>query len=307
MLVSNINPYLLNAPNILIWSRSKPVCNVPKMTKGNQPTDGGNLILSKKEMEFMIKEDPSIADCIKRYVGSKDYINNTEPRYCLWLKDVSPVVYKHNTEILRRLDAVRQMRLSSSAEPTRKSAETPFKFFSTPQTKETYLIIPRVSSERRKYIPIGFMTPDIIAADSCSIIPNANLYHFGVLTSNVHNAWMRIVAGRLESRYRYSGSVVYNNFPWCELTPEQKTRIEKTAQAILDARALYPDCSLADMYGEHMYLYPELLKAHQENDKAVMAAYGFTKKAEDGRTVWLSESETVAELFKMYEKLVKEK
>lgn len=294
--VNNLNPYLLDAPNVFIYSRSKPICDVPKMTKGNQPTDGGNLILTEEEKEKLINFDNKIDCCIRRYIGAKDFLNNNEVRYCLWLKDISPIVYRNNEEIMRRLEAVREFRKKSTAIPTRKTADTPYKFFSTPQTNQSYLIIPRVSSEKRKYIPVGFMTPDIIASDSCSIVPNATLYHFGVLMSNVHNAWMRTVAGRLEMRYRYSGGIVYNTFPWCSPTDEQKAKIEQTAQAILDARAKYPDCSLADLYDE-LTMPVELRKAHQANDKAVMQAYGFDYKT-------MTESECVAELMKMYQKLV---
>ena len=295
MLVDNINPYLFNAPNTLIWSRSKPICDVPKMTKGNQPTDDGNFILSESEKEDLMSKDSSVECCVRRYVGAKDFLNNNEIRYCLWLKDISPSVYAKNKEILSRLEKIRNFRLQSTAAPTRKSADTAYKFFSTPQTNETYLIIPRVSSERRKYIPIGFMTPDVIAADSCSIAPGADLYHFGVLISNVHNSWMRTTAGRLEMRYRYSGGIVYNTFPWPNPTDDQKAKIEQTAQAILDARALYPECSLAELYNE-LTMPVQLRKAHQANDKAVMQAYGFWGKLN-------TESECVAELMRMYKEL----
>ena len=291
---SNINPYLIDAPDVFIESRSTPICNVPKLTKGNQPSDGGNLILSEEERAAFIKNDPSIECCIRRYVGAKDYLNNNEIRYCLWLRNIPLSVYVKNKDIYQRLEAVREMRAASTAAPTRQAANKPALFFSMPQTESTYMVIPRVSSERRRYIPIGFMPPEIIAADSLSIIPDATLYHFGVLTSNVHMAWMRVVCGRLKSDYRYSGSVVYNNFPWCQPTEEQKARIEQTAQAILDARAKYPDCSLADLYDE-VTMPPELRRAHQENDRAVMAAYGFSTK--------MTESECVAELFKMYQAL----
>lgn len=291
---SNINPYLIDAPDVFIESRSTPICNVPKLTKGNQPSDGGNLILSEEERAAFIKNDPSIECCIRRYVGAKDYLNNNEIRYCLWLRNIPLSVYVKNKDIYQRLEAVREMRAASTAAPTRQAANKPALFFSMPQTESTYMVIPRVSSERRRYIPIGFMPPEIIAADSLSIIPDATLYHFGVLTSNVHMAWMRVVCGRLKSDYRYSGSVVYNNFPWCQPTEEQKARIEATAQAILDARAKYPDCSLADLYDE-VTMPPELRHAHQENDRAVMAAYGFSTK--------MTESECVAELFKMYQNL----
>ena len=293
---SNINPYLIDAPDVFIESRSTPICNVPKLTKGNQPSDGGNLILSEEERAAFIKNDPSIECCIRRYVGAKDYLNNNEIRYCLWLRNIPLSVYVKNKDIYQRLEAVREMRAASTAAPTRQAANKPALFFSMPQTESTYMVIPRVSSERRRYIPIGFMPPEIIAADSLSIIPDATLYHFGVLTSNVHMAWMRVVCGRLKSDYRYSGSVVYNNFPWCQPTEEQKARIEATAQAILDARAKYPDCSLADLYDE-VTMPPELRRAHQENDRAVMAAYGFSTK--------MTESECVAELFKMYQSLTK--
>ncbi len=293
-IVKNINPYLIDAPDIFIQSRSKPVCDIPKMTMGNKPTDGGNFILSEQEREILIKNDKNIECCIRRYIGARDFLNNNEVRYCLWLKNISPSVYRHNKEIQRRLSAVKEMRENSTAVPTRKMAERPYLFFSTPQTERPYLCIPEVSSERRRYIPIGFMDNSIIASNTLLIIPDANIYHFGVLTSNVHMAWMRTVAGRLKSDYRYSGSMVYNNFPWCNPTPEQAKQIERTAQGILDARNLYPDCSLADLYDE-LTMPPELRKAHQKNDYSVMDAYGFDKK--------ITESECVAELMKMYQKL----
>lgn len=294
--VNNINPYLVDAPNILVSSRPQPLCDVPKMTKGNQPSDGGNLILTDDDRIKMISKDPNISICIRRYVGAKDFINNNEVRFCLWLKGISPAVYSKNKDVVKRLDAVRIMRLASSAAPTRALAEKPYLFFSTPQTENNYLCIPEVSSERRKYIPIGFMDKNIIASNKLLIVPDANLFHFGVLTSNVHMAWTRVVTGRLEMRYQYSGATVYNNFPWCSPTDEQKAKIEQTAQAILDARALYPDCSLADLYDE-LTMPVELRKAHQANDKAVMQAYGFSLK--------MTESECVAELMKMYQELTK--
>ena len=298
-IAQNINSYLMDAPDVFITSRSKPICDVPKMTKGNQPTDDGNFILSEEQRADILQHDESVSSCIRRYVGAKDFLNNNTVRYCLWLKDVQPSVYRKNSEITRRLKAIKEFRENSSAAPTRKLAEKPYLFFSTPQTNENYLIIPRHSSENRKYIPIGFMTPDVIASDACAIICGASLFHFGVLTSNVHNAWMRVVAGRIKSDYRYSGSIVYNNYPWCNPTAEQKAKIEKTAQMILDARALYPDSSLADLYDE-LTMPPELRKAHQANDRAVMEAYGFWGKLN-------TESECVAELMKMYQKLTEGK
>lgn len=293
--VNNINAYLIDAPDVFIESRSNPISDVPKLTKGNQPSDGGNLILSEEERAKFIKSDPSITICIRRYVGAKDYLNNNEIRYCLWLRDVPFDIYSENKDIHERLKRVKEMRSASTAAATRIAANKPHLFFSMPQTNESYLVIPRVSSERRRYIPVGFMSPDIIAADSLSIIPGASLYHFGILTSNVHMAWMRIVCGRLKSDYRYSGSVVYNNFPWPKPTEEQIVKIAHTAQAILDARALYPQSSLAKLYDE-VLMPVELRKAHQENDRAVMQAYGFDIKT-------MTESQCVAELFKLYQEL----
>ena len=294
--VKEINPYLVNAPDVLIESRGKPLCDVPPMTTGNKPSDGGNLILSEEEAEQLINRDSSISMCIRRYVGSRDFINNGERRYCLWLKGISPSVYSRNKEIMARLERVRQMRLNSSAAPTRAFAEKPFLFFSSPQTDDTCLCIPEVSSERRRYIPIGFLDKSFIASNKLLIVPNASLYHFGVLTSNVHMAWMRTVTGRLKSDYSYSGAVVYNNFPWPAPTDDQKVRIEQTAQGILDTRALYPDSSLADLY-DPLTMPPELRKAHAANDRAVMQAYGFDIKS-------MTEADCVAALMKMYQALV---
>ena len=289
---SNINPYLIDAPTVFVSSRGSALCDVPRMTKGNQPSDGGNLILSEAERNNLLAKDPTVGVCVRRYVGSRDYINNDEVRYCLWLKDVSPMVYYKNTEIMQRLDAVREMRRASTAAPTRALADKPYIFFSTPQTESNYLCIPEVSSERRRYIPIGFMDKSIIASNKLLIVPDATLYHFGVLTSNVHMAWTRTVCGRLKSDYQYSGATVYNNFPWPTPTEAQKARIEQTAQAILTARAKYPDCSLAVLYDERT-MPAELRTAHQQNDKAVMQAYGFWGKLN-------TETECVAELMKMY-------
>ena len=295
----NINPYLVDAPDILIMSRSKPVSDIPKMIYGNKPSDGGNLILTKEEAEKLIADDKEITCCIRRYVGARDFINNNEERYCLWLKDVSPNIFRNNKEVMRRIDAVRKMREESTAVPTREKASVPHLFFFIAHPEDTYLLVPLHSSENRKYIPIGFMEPEIIASNACSIVPNATLYHFGVMTSNVHMAWTKTVCGRIKSDYRYSGGVVYNNFPWCKPTEAQRVKIEKTAQGILDARAKYPNTNLSDLYGA-LYLYPELMNAHRANDRAVMEAYGFWGKLN-------SESECVAELMKMYQKLVEEK
>lgn len=289
----NINGYLIDAPDIFIESRGKPLCNVPDIGIGNKPIDGGNYLFTENEMNDFIKKEPESAKYFRKWYGSDEFINN-RPRFCLWLGGCSPYELRKMSECMKRVQAVRNFRLASKSAPTQKLADTPTRFHVENMPESSYIIIPRVSSERRKYIPMGYLNPDCLTSDSAHIIPNASLYHFGVLTSSVHMAWMRAVCGRLEMRYRYSKDIVYNNFPWCNPTDAQKTKIEATAQAILDARALYPDCSLADLYDETV-MPSELRKAHQENDRAVMSAYGFNAK--------LSESEIVAELFKMYEKL----
>ena len=291
---SNINPYLIDAPDVIIGTRSKPICDVPTISYGNKPSDGGNLILSEEERKRLLSDDPEMEPYMRRYVGARDFINSDEVRYCLWLKGVSPAAYRKNTEVMRRLQAVKEMRLKSTAAPTRALAERPYLFFSTPQTENPYLCIPEVSSGRRKYIPVGFMPNSIIAANTVVIVPDATIYHFGVIDSIVHMAWMRVVCGRLKSDYRYAGSVVYNNFPWPQVTEAQRTKIEQSAQGILDARALYPDSSFADLYDDLTMPY-ELQKAHRYNDAAVLEAYGFPKDA--------TESDIVARLFKMYQEL----
>ena len=296
-IVNNINPYLIDAPNVIIASRSKPLCNIPPMYLGNKPSDGGNLIINEEEKKVILDREPILKEWIHPYVGAEEYINNKQ-RYCFWLVNAPLQLIRNSQELHKRVLAVKQMREKSSAEPTRKKAETPHLFFFISQPQTDYLIVPSTTSEGRRYIPVGFVSPDTIASNAATIIPEANLFHFGVITSNVHMAWMRTVAGRLKSDYRYSGNVVYNNFPWPTPTDEQKAKIEQTAQAILDARANYPDCSLADLYDD-LTMPPELRKAHQENDKAVMQAYGF-----DWRH--MTESECVAELMKLYQKLTAE-
>ena len=290
---ANINPYLIDAQNVWIESRNKPLCDVPEMIYGSKPTDGGFLFLKEDEYNEIITRKPEIAKYIKRIYGSEEFINN-KMRYCLWLVGVSPAEIRKSPFLLNRINKVREYRLASPKAATRESANTAWLFQEVRYSQSDYIVIPRVSSERRRYVPIGFLSPDIMVNDAMQFIPSATFYHFGVLTSNVHMAWMRVVCGRLKSDYRYSKDIVYNNFPWCHPTDEQKTKIEQTAQAILDARAKYPDCSLADLYDE-VTMPPELRKAHQENDRAVMAAYGFSPK--------MTESECVAELFKMYQEL----
>lgn len=295
-IVQNINGYLLDADNVFVESRSKPICDVPEIGIGNKPIDGGNYLFTKEEMEQFINDEPQSQQYFKPWYGSQEFINRC-PRYCLWLGDCSPNELRKMPACMRRVEAVREMRLSSKSAGTVKLADKPTRFHVENMPTGTYVVIPEVSSERRKYIPMGFMTPDILCSNLVKIVPDATLYHFGILTSNVHMSWVRAVCGRLEMRYRYSKDIVYNNFPWPTPTDAQKAKIEQTAQAILDARALYPDCSLADLYDE-VTMPPELRRAHQANDKAVMQAYGFWGKLN-------TETACVAELMKMYQELVK--
>lgn len=292
--VNNINNYILDAPDIILKNRSKAPKNMMEMIKGSQPTDGGGLIFSEEEYEIFIKKYPHKQYLFKKYMGASDYINN-KTRYCLWLDGVNPNEYRNIKEIRERLEKVSEMRKESPTKSVRECADSPYLFTQIRQPDTDYILVPRVSSERRKYIPIGFVSKEVIASDSTQIIPDNNMFLFGILTSNVHMSWMRVVAGRLKSDYRYS-PFVYNNFPWPSPTKEQKERIEKTAQMILDARNLYPDSSLADLYDD-LTMPPELRKAHQENDKAVMEAYGFNWRA-------MSESECVAELMKLYKNMI---
>ncbi|MBR6251294.1 MAG: class I SAM-dependent DNA methyltransferase [Bacteroidales bacterium] len=290
----NINPYLIDAKNVFIDNRTEPICDVPEMTFGSMPNDGGNFILLENEKNEILSKEPNLEKFIRVFLGSQEFINK-KIRFCLWLKHATPNEIKNSPELYRRVTNVRKLRSESTAAPTREKADIPHLFFFDSQPENgDYLLVPGVSSEKREYIPMGFLHCNVVASNLVYIVPNANLYHFGVLTSSVHMAWMRAVCGRLEMRYRYSNAVVYNNFPWCNPTDEQKARIEKTAQAILDARSLFPESSLADLYDE-VAMPPELRRAHRENDKAVMAAYGFEAS--------LSEQEIVARLFEMYEKL----
>ena len=292
----NINGYLIDAPNVFIQNRSAALNkSMPKMSKGSQPTDGGNLILSSDDRTAFLAKYPSSDMFIKRYISADDYINNKK-RYCLWLKGVSPKDYRSMPEIISRLEAVREMRLKSPTKSVQRDASTPTLFTQIRQPDTDYLVVPEVSSERRKYVPIGFMSPDVIVSNMLYVISNASLYMFGIMISNVHMAWMRVVCGRLKSDYRYTPAV-YNNFPWPAPTDAQKAKIEQTAQAILDARALYPDCSLADLYDE-VTMPPELRKAHQQNDRAVMEAYGMPIKG-------TTEATCVAELMRRYQELTK--
>ena len=298
VVVKNINPYLIDADNnIFIAKRKFPLCNVPEMTYGCMPADGGNLLLSENERNELLAKEPNLSPIVKRYIGAKDFINGKPIRYCLWLSGISPSIYRSSSFVLNRIEAVKEFRKKSSSAGMRKEAATPSLFHTIKELNGRVLCLPEVSSERRRYIPVAFINAEDIPSNTVIIVSNATLYLFAVLISNVHMAWMRTVAGRLEMRYRYSGAVVYNNFPWPDPTPEQKAKIEATAQGILDARAKYPDASLADLYDE-LTMPIELRKAHQANDRAVMEAYGFSVK--------MTEQECVAELMKMYQKLIEE-
>lgn len=295
--VEHINGYLVDAPNVFIQSRGKPLTvGLPIMSKGSQPTDGGHLILSESERAEIVAAYPNASSFIKPFVGSRDLLNN-DRRYCLWLKGVSPSSYRSIPPIVERLRLVARSRADSPTASVRRDAETPMLFTQIRQPDTNYLAVPEVSSENRRYIPIAFLTPNIIGSNKLYMVPDATMYMFGILISNVHMAWMRAVAGRLEMRYSYSPAV-YNNFPWPTPTDEQKAKIEQTAQAILDARDLYPDASLADLY-DPATMPPELVKAHQQNDKAVMRAYGFDIKT-------TTESSCVAELMRRYQGLMEE-
>ena len=293
--VDNINAYLISAPNVFIETRTKPLCNVYKMTSGNRPADGGHLIIEENEYQDFLDNEPKAIPYIKRLSGATEFINNKK-RWCLWLVGVSPAELRKMPKVMERIELCKADRLTG-ADDRKKLAETPALFRET-KNPDTAIVVPRHSSENRRYIPFGFIGKDMILTDAAMCIPEAGVYEFGVLESNIHMAWVRAVCGRIKSDYRYSKDIVYNNFPWPTPTEQQKQKIEQTAQAVLDARSLYPDCSLADLYDE-LTMPPELRKAHHQNDIAVMQAYGFTK----GSEAYKSEAACVAELMKRYERL----
>lgn len=297
-IVQNINGYLLDADNVFVESRNKPLCNVPEIGIGNKPIDGGNYLFSKEEMIEFIKAEPEAGKRFKPWYGSQEFINRC-PRYCLWLGDCPPNELRKMPECMKRVEAVRQLRLASKSPGTVKLADVPTRFHVENMPEGTYVVVPEVSSQRRRYVPMGYMNDSVLCSNKVRLMPNATLYHFGVLNSNVHMGWMRAVCGRLKSDYDYSIKIVYNNFPWPTPTDKQKSKIEQTAQGILDARALYSDSSLADLYDETT-MPPELRKAHQNNDRAVMEAYGFSVRD-------MTESRCVAELMGMYQELTGEK
>lgn len=289
--VDNINAYLVAANNEFINNRKLPLCDVPLMTTGNRPADGGFLIIEQEDYDDFIAKEPDAVPFIKKFVGSTEFINNKK-RYCLWLVDASPAQMRKMPLVMKRIEGCKQDRLNSPDKGRQQLADMPH-LFREQLNPEHYLIIPRVSSERRAYVPIGYMDKQAIASDAVHIIPSASLYHFGVLTSWVHMAWMRAVCGRLKSDYRYSKDVVYNNFPWPDADASAVAAISETAQAILDARAAYPDSSLADLYDDTL-MPPALRRAHRNNDRAVLRAYGFPTNDT------FTESDCVARLFQLY-------
>ena len=300
IIAENINAYLMDAPNVFVDKRSKPLCDVPLVIKGLQPTDNGYLIIEDEEKESFIKKEPLSNKFIRPFITAKEYINGKK-RWCLWLKEATPAQIKSMPSVKSRIEKCKTWReQQTKTGDAYKLKDTPALMRLSNKFHESdFIVLPRVTGERRRYVPFGFIEAGAIPGDSIMLAIDASLFHFGILCSNVHMAWMRSVCGRLKGDYRYSSDIVYNTFPWPETTDEQKADIEKTAQAILDARALYPDSSLADLY-DPLTMPPELQKAHTENDKAVMKAYGFNIKT-------MSEADCVAELMRMYQELTDKK
>ena len=290
---NNINGYLLDAENIFIEKRMKPLCNVPEIALGGQAIDGGFLILTEEEKEEFLEKEPQASPFFRHYMMGKDFIDR-KPRYCIWLVGADPGLLKKCPMILERVNKVREFRLSSTRANTKKAAENPTLFASILEHKNQYIAIPKVSSQNRRYIPMDYLDGEIIPGDKLFTMPNASFYEFGVLMSNVHMAWMRAVCGRLKSDYSYSNTIVYNNFPWPVVTEKNREQIEKSAQEILKARTLYPNSNLAALY-DPLTMPAELRRAHTANDKAVMAAYGFSTK--------MTEADCVGELMKLYQKM----
>jgi hypothetical protein len=293
MKVKNINPYLVDAKDLFITKRTNPICKVPKMFKGSQPTDGGNFLFSESEKNDFLEKEPKAIKFIKPLISAHEFING-EKRHCLWLVDAEPNEIKQMPYVLSRIDGVRQMRLKSTKQATVNWANQPTLFTENRQPKDNYILIPSDSSENRKYIPIGFMTKDDILNNSCLSVPNATLYHFGMLTSTMHMAWVKTTCGRIKSDYRYSNEIVYTNFPWPENPVEKQVQaIEKAAQKVLDVRAEFPNSSLANLY-DPLTMPPALVKAHNELDKAVDLAYR--------PQPFTSEANRMVYLFELYEK-----
>jgi hypothetical protein len=294
---ANISPYLVNAPNVYIENRKKPLCDVPPMVFGSMANDGGHLLFSDEEKETFLEEEPAAGKWFRPIMGSQEFINKIS-RWCLWLEGISPTELQKLPLVRERVAKVRQTRSGSARESTRKLADFPALFGEIRQPDGDYLLVPSVSTENRDYIPIGFMPKDVIASNLVLIVPNATPYHFGILTSNVHMAWVRAVCGRLKSDYRYSAGIVYNNFPWPEPNEKQRQAVEVAAQGVLDARASFLGASFAKLYDPTL-MPPALAKAHRELDKAVKNAYGGKGFA--------SEAERVADLMERYIALVKSK
>ena len=291
--VKHINAYLMDADDVFVESRTKPLCGVPEIGIGNKPIDDGNYLFTAEDRDAFIKLEPQAAKYFRPWYGAQEFIHN-KPRYCLWLGDCSPAELRRMPHALKRVEAVRQFRLASKSPGTQKLADRPARFHVENMSDSNYLLVPKVSTDRRQYVPIGYMTPDVICSDLVFIIPSAGLYHFGILTSSVHNAWLSIVCGRLGNGYRYSKDIVYNNFPWPTATDADRAKIEATAQAILDARAAYPDSSLADLY-DATAMPPDLRRAHTLNDAAVLRLYGLPADA--------PEPTIVAHLMNLYKEL----
>ena len=293
--VANISPYLVEGGNVYVTAQKNALCDVPRMNFGNQPRDGGHFVIDAEERADILHREPALEKWLHPYIGAEEFIKGKE-RWCLWLKNASPMEIMNSKILRNKVEAVRQMRLESKAKTTQGYAKVPHLFAQITQPDDLdYMIVPSVSSEKRRYVPIGFMKADTIASNAVQIVPGSTLYHFGILTSNVHMAWMRTVCGRLEMRYRYSKELVYNTFPWPQPTDAQKAKIEQTAQAILDVRAKYANCNLASLYDDAT-MPADLRTAHQKNDRAVWEAYG-------KRWAISSANECVAELMKMYQEL----
>lgn len=291
--VSHITPYLTEGDTVFVESRNKPLCEVPAMLCGSKPAEGGHLILTEDEKDGLLKRETQAAPLVRPFMMGADFINR-RPRYCLWLTKASPALIRSCPEVMRRIQAVRDFRLASKKEATRRKADTPALFDEVKECATDFVAIPKVSSERRSYIPIDYLSEEIIAGDKLFVLPEATPYHFAILTSSVHMAWMRAVCGRLKSDYSYSNTIVYNNFVWPQPTPAQRTAIEAAARAILDARAACPDSSLADLY-DPLTMPPALRRAHRANDRAVLNAYGLAPDA--------TETDIVRHLFDLYSRL----
>jgi hypothetical protein len=294
--VANINPYLVDGPDVVLSNRTKPICDVPRIGIGNKPIDGGNYLFTAAGKDEFLAREPAAAPWFRRWIGADEFLNGYE-RWCLWLGDCPPEQLRRMPEALKRVEAVKKFRCASKSAPTRKLAETPTRFHVENMPSDTFLLIPKVSSEKRYYIPIGFEQPDTLVSDLVFVFPHATRYHFGILQSLMHNSWTRAVCGRLESRYRYSVGIVYNNFPWPSPSDKQRSAIESAAQHVIDVRARFPEASLADLY-DPIVMPPELVKAHRVLDRNVDRAYC--------RKSFSSEAERVAFLFERYLQLLAE-